>query len=123
MPQVSLIAYNNNEIYYMNIFSYIFGRKKGRTNDKTKPPIHGGTGSSHNDAVVINCASMAMSNELINRFISEKHGKINKDWNRAMEYIVNSPDIPEDTIIRCISIECKDETTSSYYFDVSSPIA
>lgn len=106
----------------MNIFSYIFGRKKPKTSDNTQPPIFGGTGSSHNDAVVINCGSMAMCNELINRFISEKHGEINKDWNRAMEYIVNAPDVPEDTIIRCISIESKDETTSSYYFDVSRPI-
>lgn len=107
----------------MNIFSYIFSRNKKPIEDKTKPPIHGGTGSSHNDAVVINCGSMAMCNELINRFISEKHGEINKDWNRAMEYIVNAPDTPDNTVIRCISIECKDETTSSYYFDISGPIA
>jgi hypothetical protein len=107
----------------MGILSYIFGRKTRPVDDKTKPPIFGGTGSSHHDAVIINCASMAMCNKLINQFITENNGEMAKDWNRAMEYFVNSPDVPEHTIIRCVSIERKDETTTSYYFDVSRPMA
>ena len=107
----------------MGILSYIFGKKSRPVEDKTKPPIGGGTGNTHSDAVIINCASMAMCNELINRFISESNGEMSKDWNRAMEYVVNSPDVPEHTVIRCVSIERKDETTSSYYFDVSRPMA
>ena len=109
----------------MSMFSYIFGRKNRDdsrdSNDDSKPPIYGGDGSSRNEAVVINCTNMTMGNELINRFISEKNGEINKDWNRAMEYFVSSPDVPGNTI-RCVSIERKDETTLSYYFDVSRPM-
>ncbi|MDT8282975.1 MAG: hypothetical protein RQ982_09225 [Gammaproteobacteria bacterium] len=109
----------------MSIFNYIFGRKNRDevrdSSDECKPAISGGDGSSRIDAVVINCTNMTTGNELINQFISEKHGEINKDWNRAMEYFVNSSDVPENTI-RCVSIERKDETTLSYYFDVSRPM-
>lgn len=108
------------------ISSCIFGRKNRDdsldSNEESEPAIYGGEGSSRSDAVIINCTNMTAGNELINRFISEKNGEINKDWSRAMEYFVSAPDVPGNAI-RCVSIERKDETTLSYYFDVSRPMA
>lgn len=106
----------------MSIFDKLFGTSKNRNPLDDKPPMYGGDGSSASEAVVVNCASMSTANHLIDRFISERHGKRDDNWKRGVEMFDNSTNQSEFTI-RMISVECKDGTVAKYYFNVSRPMA
>lgn len=106
----------------MGIFKKFFGKSESNKNPlDDKPPIHGGDGTTEENAAVINCASMRLANRLMNRFISERHGEFEKDWNRTIEFFLNSENssIPD---IRVIGVECSNGTEHKYYFDVSRPM-
>lgn len=102
----------------MNFFSKLF--KKEKPVEVEFSPFLGGNGMNSKNPVFINCASSAMANSLMDKFISEKHGIKNTDWNQTMSMSLNS-DITECGIIKSISIKSKDESFV-YYFDLSRPM-
>lgn len=108
----------------MGFFNKLFGGKDEARTDPLggKPPMYGGDGSSPEQAVVVNCASMGTANHLIDRFISERHGEKGKDWQRGIEMFVNAPDVAEYTI-RSIGVELSNGGRESYFFDVSRPMS
>ncbi|MDC0662872.1 hypothetical protein [Marinobacter sp. SS21] len=96
----------------------LFGH--GKFEDRTNlPPIYGGNGYDADDPVVINCASMGMANMLIDRFISERHGRKNEEWCRGAEFFVQG-EVAEP--IRCICVEVSGQPHAKYFFDVSRPM-
>lgn len=106
----------------MGLFNNFFSKSNQKKDpSKGKPPVYGGDGTSKENAAVVNCASMSLANRLINDFISKKHGELEKDWNRNIEYFLNSEE-SENPRIRVISIECSDGSNHEYYFDVSRPM-
>lgn len=106
----------------MGLFSKFFGGTK-RTNPlDDKPDLYGGDGSSPAQAVVVNCAHMSMANHLIDRYISERHGQKDVNWERELEMFDDSPNIPEFTV-RMIVVKCSDGTLLNYYFNISRPMS
>jgi len=93
----------------------------GNSTSFDKPPIYGGDGKSQENAVVINCASIGMANSLINRFLSEKYGVLDKDWKRSVEFYIHTEN-NNSPKIRVIGIETTDETKIQYFFDLSRPM-
>ena len=86
-----------------------------------KPPIYGGNGTNEKKAAIVNCASMSMANYLIDNFISEKHGELEIDWNRTIEFFIKSQS-EKNSKIRVIGITCSDGSKHKYYFDVTRPM-
>jgi len=74
----------------MNLIRKLFGMKSSRSRltVENKPAVHGGDASSPSQAAVVNCASMAMANQLIVSYISERNGVIDVDWKRKVEFFV-----------------------------------
>lgn len=106
----------------MGLFNKYFGKSKSNKNLlDDKPPIYGGNGTSEEEAAIINCASMGLANRLMNKFISEKHGEVEKDWNRTIELFLTSEELKTPRI-RLIGVKCSDGTEYQYYFDVSRPM-
>lgn len=105
----------------MGFFDSLFGKKSGSKETDKLPSVYGGDALSTNTAAVINCASMDLANHLIDQFISERHGVKNEDWERGMEFFVNSKDIPEFTV-RSIRIESKTNSSATYYFNIARPM-
>jgi len=106
----------------MGFFNKIFGRSKpSKKSFDDKPPIYGGDGTTEQNAVVINCASMGMANNLMDRFISERHGDKETDWNRTVEFFLNS-DQQSTPEIRFLGIKCNNGDEHQYYFNVSRPM-
>jgi len=106
----------------MGLFNNLFGKSKSTKNPlDDKPAIYGGDGKTEGNAAVINCTSMGTANHLMNRYISERHGEFEKDWNRTIEFFLNSEEsnIPK---IRVIGVECSNGSEHKYYFDVSRPM-
>lgn len=102
----------------MGIFSKIFGKSGSQNNSKKKPPIHGGNGTCKEDPAIINCTSLSTANMLMNRFISEKHGELDVDWKRTIEFFLDSKS-DSGIEIRVIDVKCSDGTQYQYYFDVT----
>lgn len=92
------------------------GRKAGQSS-----PFGGGDGSSAGNAVVLNCASMAIARRLIDRFISERHGQKTSNWTIVTEYFVRQSNVPPDSI-RSVSVDCNDGSKHTYYFDISRQV-
>ena len=105
----------------MGFFDSLFGKRSASKEANKQPPIYGGDALSPNTAATINCASMDLANHLIDQFISERHGVMNEDWKRGMEFFVNSKDIPEFTV-RSIRIESKTNSNTAYYFNIARPM-
>lgn len=106
----------------MGLFNKLFGKSKTNKNPlDDKPPIYGGDGTTEENAAVINCASMGTANRLMDRFISEKHGEVEKDWKRAIEFFRKSED-SNPPMIRVIRIQCSDGSEHQYYFDITRPM-
>lgn len=106
----------------MGLFNKFFGNPGSNKNSSDdKPPIYGGDGTSEEDAAIINCASMGTANRLMDRFISDKHGELEKDWNRTVEFFLKS-ESPNATKIRVIGIKCSDGSEYKFYFDVTRPM-
>ena len=106
----------------MALFNKFFGKSKSNKNPlDDKPPIYGGDGTTEENVAVINCASMGLANRLMDRFISEKHGEIEKDWNRTIEFFLKNEE-SKTPRIRVIGVECSDGAEYQYYFDVSRPM-
>lgn len=96
----------------------LFGKKSQSPDDL--PPTYGGSGKSATDAVVINCASMSMANELIDRFISERHGEKGRGWIRGIELSIKHPESPAGSL-KAIAVSLPGNQEEMYYFDLSRP--
>jgi hypothetical protein len=81
-------------------------------------PLYGGDGLTSETAVVVNCASMATADTLINRFITQKHGQ--QGWQRGLEMALTPASSPSKTI-RSVVITLADKTQTTYYFDITRP--
>ena len=107
----------------MGIFSSLFGGNQGKGN-RSQPvqSLTGGDGTSLGSAVVVNCAGMSMANRLIDRFISERHGEKDSDWERGAEFFetryANDP-----TRVRVVTALLADGGNKQYWFDVTEPMA
>ena len=106
----------------MSFWNTLFGATRKVDSRNDMPPIYGGDGSSSTDAVVVNCASMAMANHLIDRWLSERHGEMGADWSRGVELFDNSQDVPKFAI-RIVTVGVRNGTGCRHYFDVSRPMA
>jgi hypothetical protein len=108
----------------MGLLDWLFGKTRNagaQQNEDSLPPLYGGDGSSVEDAVVVNCASTGMANQLIDQFIAQRHGEKDRDWERVVEAFVNGDDLPVDTI-RAIGIVTNDRKAMTYYFDIGRVI-
>ena len=106
----------------MGLFGKLFGKKSPLPkNQDAFTPIYGGDALSPQTAAIVNCASMPAANRLIDRFISERHGQKDIDWNRGIEFFVNDPGIPEFTV-RAFGVTLKSDKNLTYFFNVSQPI-
>lgn len=86
-----------------------------------KPPVFGGDGSTAEDAVVINCASMGMANHLIDNWISDHHGEKGEDWERTVEMFLDQGQANPPTL-RSIGVETKEGEDYSYVFNIGRPM-
>lgn len=102
----------------MGIFS-IFSKKKKSV--KNESPYMGGNGLSIDSPVYINCASDSMARNLIDRFISEKHGLQGIDWEKGTSFTLKS-DKTKCGLVMLIIVKTQKEELS-YYFDLSRPMA
>lgn len=103
----------------MNFLAKLFSRNKTKIQEEEFSPYKGGDGLSKDSPVFINCASIGMANFLIDRFISEKHGVKNSDWNQTMSMTLKSK-ITECGMVKSIVINSANESYT-YYFDISRP--
>ena len=102
----------------MGIISRLFGGNNKPQHDD-KPPIYGGDGLSDRSPAIINCASMAMAQALIDGFISERCGP---GFEPEIEFTLEAPDNP-DKLIKMVSVTAKDGSEHKFYFDLSRPVA
>lgn len=102
----------------MGIISQLFGGRSKQQHDD-QPPIYGGDGLSDRSPAIVNCASMAMAQALIDGFISKKCGK---GCERGIEFTLESPNDP-DKLVKMICVTTRDGTEHKFYFDLSRPIA
>lgn len=102
----------------MGIFSQLFGGKRKQQHED-QPPIYGGDGLSDRSPAIVNCASMAMAQALIDGFISEKCGE---GYERGIEFTLESPNDP-DKLVKLIFVTAPDGTEHKFYFDLSRPVA
>jgi len=104
------------------IAEFFTARKKEPTVDPAdqNPPLYGGDGLTAETAVIVNCASMATADTLINRFIAQKHGQ--QAWQRGVEMTLTPAASPSRTV-RSVAIILADKTQTTYYFDVTRPAA
>lgn len=126
MPLIGLRhEFHFNTLYrIMGIFSKIYESlfgKSGKEKLDEKPSAFGGDGTSPEEAVVINCASMSMANRIIDNFISDRHGEKGDDWSRGIEMFHNSP-MEDGPTTRMIGINISDDESRNYYFNVSRPM-
>ena len=108
----------------MGIFDKIFGGLFGKSKKEkldAKPSAFGGDGTSPEEAVVVNCASMGMANRIIDNFISERHGEKGDDWNREFEMFHSSP-IEDSPTIRMIGVKLSESESRDYYFNITRPM-
>jgi len=106
----------------MGLFDKLFGRnkKQGHPVDG-KPPAFGGDGSTAEEAVVVNCASMGMANRIIDNWISERHGEKGDDWKRTVEMFLDHGQSYPPTL-RLIGVETKEEEEPRYVFNIGRPM-
>lgn len=102
----------------MGIISRLFGGNN-KPQDDDKPPIYGGDGLSDRSPAIINCASMAMAQALIDGFILERCGPGSE---RGVELTLEAPNNP-DKLIKMVSVTAKDGSGHKFYFDLSRPVA
>lgn len=110
--------------YYTGRFVYKYFDKKPSVKDsenKSESPYLGGDGLSVENPVYINCASGNMAQHLIDRFISDKHGKKDEDWKMGVSFTLNS-DITKCGMVKAIGIKAGEEELN-YFFDLSRPMA
>lgn len=106
----------------MRLFDLLTGKKRPSAKDFDKlPPVYGGGATSPYAAVTINWASMQMAHHLIDRFISERHGRKDVDWNRSIEFFVNEVRVPEFTV-SAIGVKTASGKNLTYYFNVGRPM-
>jgi hypothetical protein len=108
----------------MGIFSEIYESLFGKSEKQKlaeKPSTFGGDGTSPEEAVVVNCASMSMANRIIDDFISDRHGEKGDDWSREFEMFHNSP-MEDGPTIRMIGVKMSNDESHNYYFNVSRPM-
>jgi hypothetical protein len=92
-----------------------------KSNKKEESPYLGGDGLSAENPVFINCASGSMAQHLIDRFISEKHGEKDSDWEMGISFTIDS-DKTKCGMIKAISVKTGQEELN-YFFDLSRPMA
>jgi len=96
-----------------------FFKKQPKTPDyNAQPPIGGGDGSTKEQVIVLNCASIGMAQMLINRIISEKFGKKGIDWKGGIEMFAPGANGP-DSYIRILTFSLKNGIRERFYFDLT----
>ena len=110
----------------MWLFDLLFGKKPPKKlppilGKDDIPTICGGDAGSVETVATVICASMSTANLLIDKFISERHGEKNTDWEAECEFFVNETNIPKFTV-RAFGISTKSGETYTYYFDVARPM-
>lgn len=106
----------------MGLFDTLFAKKSASLKEMDKmPPIYDGDATSPQTAATLNCAAMDTAHQLIDRFISERHGKKDIDWKPEIEFFVNEPGISEFTV-RAFSITTTSGGIYTYYFNVVRPM-
>lgn len=103
-------------LYMFNNHTKIF---HGKIKDKIESPFLGGDGSSMESPVYINCASGSMAETLIDRFISERHGEKDIDWNVGISFTHKSNNT-KCGMVKSIVVNTK-QGDFTYYFDLSRP--
>ena len=83
-------------------------------------PYIGGDGLSIKTPVGINCLNMHRAESLIEKFISEKHGRKNVDWEMGVSIVFRSSKAKCGYVMNTL-VKTKDEE-KHYYFDLSRPI-
>ena len=100
----------------------VIGQKRRQLSvntDREAPPIYGGDATGKDEPAIVNCASMGLANQLIDRFISERHGTQGEAWQRGAEFFVNKE---SGRFIRCINVDLSNGQTTAYFFDVTRPM-
>ena len=86
------------------------------------PALYGGAGTTFETPVIVNCCSGETAQLLIDRFISERHGKQGIDWSRDFEMTLADAKTPDGPMIRCVTVRLGDGSSREYYFDKSRPV-
>lgn len=106
----------------MGLFKMLFGKKPLSIKEMDKmPPIYGGDAASLKTAATINCASMSTAHRLIDRFISERHGKKDTDWKHGISFFGSGPGIPNYTV-RAYVVTTTSGKSHTYYFNEARPM-
>ena len=110
----------------MWLFDLLFGKKPPKKlppilGKDDIPTIYGGDALSVETPAIIKSASMFSANVLIDKFISERHGQKDTDWEAEFEFFVNEPNTPAFTVRR-FTISTKSGESHTYYFDVARPM-
>jgi hypothetical protein len=105
--------------YVYKYFSKRPSKKKNVIKDES--PFLGGDGLSAENPVYVNCASGSMTQHLIDRFISEKHGKKGTDWDIGVSLTIKS-DKTKCGMIKTIAVKTAQDELD-YFFDLSRPMA
>jgi hypothetical protein len=106
-----ILAYGTSS----QITKIVIKRRKKSIN--IEKPIGGGSGKTLEQAVILNCSSPSTANMLIEKFISELHGKIDVDWSLSSSFITS--DNKNQPNIKKVEIETVDGKCEEYYFDIS----
>lgn len=103
----------------MRIFKKLFGSAKTPHPNTDQPPVHGGDGLSAENPAIVNCASMGVANDLIERFISASCGE---NWNKEIELTIENPNDASSSLT-VISVTKADGSDVNFYFDLTKPVA
>jgi hypothetical protein len=109
-----ILAYGTSS----QITKIVINRRKKSTH--IEKPITGGNGKTLEQAVILNCSSPSTVNMLIEKFISELHGKIDVDWSLSSSIITS--DNKNQPNFKKVEIETVDGKCEEYYFDISKSI-
>jgi len=120
MITYSITEKNKKMGFFDKLFGGLFGKSKKEKLD-SKPSTFGGNGTSPQEAVVVNCASMCMASRIIDDFISDRHGEKGDDWNREFEMFHSSP-IEDGPIIRMVGFKLSKSESLEYYFNIIRPM-
>lgn len=80
--------------------------------------ISGGDGSSPQQAMVLNCASVGMARKLIDDVLSNELGVEDRDWTNVLEFFLPDANGPE-RFIRCIVVKVPPDGKRNFYFDMT----
>ena len=102
----------------MGIFD-LFSKKNpgGNRPSPAEVPFLGGNGSTPDEAIEPNCASVGMAHSMISRYVSERHGREGVDWEKSISASIVRPS--DDRRVQRMIFKLSTDQTVAYFFDLS----